>query len=220
MYIIADDIPIEGEVVCGDPEAEPPPGEIVTYVDCDIDGNGEDDLDLLSGGNRSWLNMDGDSGNADELMEWIEDGYYESISIHTWFGGTEGAVNKIYQDIDTYLLNAKVIVPVFDQICDVLPSDEDDNPCKDLWHEEDQVVPSNTYKDYFHVISFALFKITCVDYGGQSNCPLHEHVAEDLPPQGQQFFSVEGCFLDNFDPGLGGGGGEVDTGPFIVYLKH
>jgi hypothetical protein len=75
---------------------------------------------------------------------------------------------------------------------------------------------------YFHIISFALFRVGCVDsdkypnmkINGFNECPVHE--ALELPPQ---LKSIEGCFVGEFSPQVGGWGGPVDAGAFVVSLK-
>jgi hypothetical protein len=215
IYIIIDSEKIEDEIVCGDPSETPPDG--VTYVDCDFDDNDEDDLEPIIGGNKSWLNLDGGAGNANELMEWIEEGFEGEVFTHFWYSGTQGTVNSVYHMIEDELLNDIVVVPVFDQVCSEMPSDEEGSLCELLWHDQDEVIPGSENEDYFHIISFAKFRITCVDDGGGSECPAQEHLGLD---KNLGVKSVEGCFVSGFDEGLGGGGGDVDTGTFIVYLKH
>ena len=58
MYIIADSETIEVETLCQSQGGT---------VDCDLDDNGEDDIVLLSGGDRSWLDLNGGGGGAAEL---------------------------------------------------------------------------------------------------------------------------------------------------------
>ena len=53
-----------------------------------MDDDGINDIQLLSGGNRSWLDLDGGGGGG--LADWIEDGFNEVIEPHTWFQGQTG----------------------------------------------------------------------------------------------------------------------------------
>ena len=71
MYIIADSDTIDDDVICN------PPGEPLDdgFVDCDLDNDGENDVELLGGGDRSWLDLNGGGGGADELKDWVEGDY-------------------------------------------------------------------------------------------------------------------------------------------------
>src|SRR5206468_1735295 len=57
------------------------------------------------------------------------------------------------------------VVPVFNKYCNQngLPQ----TVCPGLWDAQDTVVGSNGNVLYYHIITFALFHITCVDKGGQ-----------------------------------------------------
>ena len=61
MYIIADSDTIGDDIVCDNPEG--PIGE--GGVDCDLDDDGVNDVDLLGGGDRSWLDLNGGGGGAE-----------------------------------------------------------------------------------------------------------------------------------------------------------
>ncbi len=223
IYMIVDSEDIEDEVLCQDP---PNSGTPEGTLDCDIDNDGVDDLILLSGGNRSWLDLDGGGGGASSLSGWIEDGLENPIYPHTWFAGQTGVAVSVYNTVNDHQLNNDVIVPVFDAICDGIPNNIDN--CADLFHDHenppgmdivDEVVGNGaTSADYFHVISFAIFRVECVqggsNPGGGMQCPAHE--AAELDPNVK---TIEGCFVEGFDPGLGGGGGEFDLGGYVLYLK-
>ncbi len=224
MYIVVDSEEVEGDIVCLDPPNSEPPAEApedIDYIDCDLNDDGVDDIDTISGGNKSWLDLTGGGGGAAELSDWIENGLDQEVKIHTWFQGQSGVATSVYKSIHNYQLNNEVIIPVFDMFCPLDPSDPE-NGCE--YHPEDSIIggdiPGFTY---YHIITFALFRITCVDGGGGTvgpeGCPIHNQLEEtiDLGPQAK---TVEGCFVDGFDPGLGGGAGTVEAGAVIVYLKH
>ncbi len=222
IYIIVDLADLEDEIVCHDPL---PPGESapdplpVGFVDCDSDDDGINDIGLLSGGNRSWLDLDGGGGGASSLSDWIENGLDEPVYPHTWFAGQTGVAVSVYNTVHDHILNEQVVIPVFNSICPSGIPNAIDN-CQDQWHDEDTVVPTGgSATDYFHVISFALFYPTCVDAGshpgGGNRCIAHE--ALDLH---NNIKTIEGCFVEGVDASLGSGGGEVDTGADVVYLKR
>jgi len=227
MYLIVDSEDIEEDIICQEEiegyDPKNPPDSDVTYVKCDIDDDGDYDLTPISGGNRSWLDLNGGGGGASDLNDWIQNGLDDPIKIHEWYAGQTGVAVSVYNTTNDYAMpKPKVIIPVFDAICPNGLNKEQTTvheSCSDLWHEEDEVIPSGgASTDYFHIISFALFDITCVDAGsnpkGMKACPVHE--AAEL---GTNVKTIEGCFVSGFDPGLGGGQGPVDAGAVVVYLK-
>jgi hypothetical protein len=137
---------------------------------------------------------------------------------HTWIPATTGNVTAVYKEISNNLLEKDVIIPVFNAVC---PADMgvpgSANPDCD-WHSGlDTVVPTSGNADYFHIISFSLFRPICVD-AGSVDCPAHEAAGlEELDPN---INTVEGCFIEGFDPDFGSGGGEIDTGTLVVHLVH
>jgi hypothetical protein len=214
VYIVVDSEDIGEDVVCADPE-NPPEGDVLA-VDCDFNDDGTNDVELLSAGSRSWLDIGGTGGSASDLIDWIENGLGEPIYPHTWFAGQRGATTSVYAAIHENALNQQVVIPVFNAICDGYPATN----CADQMHAEDEIITASETadNDYFHVISFALFYPTCVQAGSYprgGDCPVNELL--DLPPQVK---TVEGCFLEGVDPSLGSGGGEIDTGADVVYLKR
>ena len=227
VYIVIDSDEISDEIVCmdpppdpGDPSPEEPEG--VDYVNCDINGDGVNDLNTISGGNKSWLDLDGGGGGEAELFEWVENGLGETIEIHTWFQGQSGTGTSVYKKIHQFQLGNDVIIPVFDLFCDDDPRD-DDSECE--YHEDDDTVIGGDIPGftYYHVISFALFRVECVDGAGGTvgpeGCPAR-NLLEEYLDLGPQVKTVEGCFIEGFDPGLGGGGGSVDVGAEVIYLKR
>ena len=155
------------------------------------------------------------------MKDWIENGLADPIKIHTWFQGQSG-VGSPYKEIHEYQLHNDVIIPIFDLFCPGDPRDPD-NECE--YHDElDEVIGGEISGfSYYHIITFALFRVECVDAGGgtvdKEGCPARNLLEEslDLGPQAK---TVEGCFIEGFDPGLGGGSGTVDAGAVIVFLKH
>ncbi len=229
IYIVVDSETIEEDVVCKedlkDGETEQ---EGVTYVTCNLDDDEEYELQPISGGNRSWLDLDGGGGGANDLKDWIKEGPGFPIDIHTWFAGQTGVATSVYDTIADYRLDDDVVIPVFDKFCPYgVPSDEPDNLCNDVFDSEphdgwpygDIVIETGgSSTDYFHIISFALFDITCVHAGSHKGCDVRDKLV-GLGELDKDVKTVEGCFLKNFDPDLGGGQGPVDTGAQVVYLK-
>jgi hypothetical protein len=222
VYMIVDSDDVEDEIYCADPDDDDPPEGA---LDCDSDDDGENDIQLLSGGNRSWLDLDGGGGGASSLIDWVEDGLDEPIYPHTWFAGQTGVAVSVYKTVHEHQLGNDVIIPVFDAVCPSGIPNNSDN-CPGLFHDHedppgvdivDDIIPSGgSSTDYFHVISFAIFRITCVQAGSYpkgGDCPAHE--AADLH---KSVKTIEGCFIEDFDPNLGGGGGTVDMGAYTLFL--
>lgn len=224
MYIIADSTTIDVETLCQDP---PNSGQPAGAVDCDLDGNGENDITLLSGGNRSWLDLDGGGGGGAELKDWITGGYIDDIYPHTWVAAQSGVNGSVYDTVHDEILNKDVIMPVFDQFC------PDGNPlynCPGLVHpnaesDEDDVIVGNEPHDYFHLISFAYWRTTCIEAGSHKNCPGRNKLDDILAAAGwsngniQSLMTMEGCFKEGFVPGVKGGGGGIPyAGLWTIYL--
>ena len=223
-YIIVDLNTLEEEVVCHDPM---PPGNLapdplpVGFVDCDSDDDGINDVELLSGGNRSWLDLYGGGGGASSFSDWIENGLGEPIVPHTWFAGQTGVAVSVYDTVYDHILNEQVVIPVFHSMCPTGPPNAIDN-CADQWHDEDTVVElGGSSTDYFHVISFALFIPTCVDAAGHLGRRSYVHLMTFCFLLPMAIVStIEGCFIEGVDASLGGGGGTIDTGADVVFLKR
>lgn len=225
MYVIMDSATIEDDTLCQEPINCIEDGVACTIdgVDCDIDNESppDNDLEPLSGGNRAWLDLngDGDGGGAANLKSWVEFGFPEDVDVHYWFAGQTGVIASVYGIVDQTQKDNDVIIPVFDQYCpDGAPNSV--NPsfgaCPNLVHpgEDTTIISQGNSTDYFHVISFAVFHITCVDAQGAGPCP--GKIALDLAPEVK---TIEGCFIKDYVPG-GGGGPNTNpwVGAWVVYL--
>ncbi|MRR32310.1 hypothetical protein EG834_18720, partial [bacterium] len=89
-------------------------------LDCDIDNDGQDDI--LGGGDRSWLDLNGAGGGASDLRNWINGSSSVTLRTHAWFPTESGNKNSAYQEIDCAILGNgphcnnprnPVILPVF-----------------------------------------------------------------------------------------------------------
>lgn len=215
--------------VCQDPITHLP----ADALDCDLDNDGVNEIlaggDDSTGGNRAWLDLNGsgsDSGNgSNELRQWVLNGFGGTLENHTWFAGQSGVANDIYQAADD-ILNAVVLLPVFNEYpCSGLP----DVNCPELFHTEasdgvqDKIVESNgTSSTYYHVITFAAFKITCVDAPGTKNsdkpCPGKTAALAANPQIPNNIKTIEGYFVEE-DAGTGKCEGP-DAGVHTIYLNH
>jgi len=162
-------------------------------VDCDMDGDGDDEL--LIGGNRSWLDLSGsgaDAGNGSaELVEWIVNGYPREVVEHTFFAGQSGVSSNVFASVKQREGDV-VLLPVYDHISYGIP----DLPYDD---ERDQVVISNgTSTTYYHVITFSCFVPTCVKILGNDKCELWQ-MGRDNGTIAPQDKTIEGYFVECTD---------------------
>lgn len=219
-YIVADTRSSADDVQCADPY--PAPGG-TGFIDCDINDDGTNDLDLLMGGSKAWLDLTGQSGSSD-LREWIQYGFPGTVKVHVWYPAQTGAVDRLYQDTETYHNGDIVAIPVYNYFWRGDPG-QTSNP---NWHTSPQdgcvpepCPPGNTSADYYHVISFAAFHVTCVYSGGSSpNCPGRNWMITNDPTlDGKGLKTIEGCFVDHPINGAGSvGPGCLDTGAYAVQL--
>jgi len=228
--------PTKSDIQCQDP---PNSGEPAFALDCDYDDDGQNDI--LGGGQRAWLNLDGGSGNADELGDWIEDGFGGVIASHTWLAGSSGVKGTVFKDAADYVVGDIVYLPVFDQLC---THGDPDIACPALWHEESDPPDTIIYgvgQMYYHVIRFSAFMVTCVDYppktepspppnpdGGpgkfcpgkqafidENNDPLDDKDDNDY----DNVPTIEGFFIKDYDPGLSGTCKPgIGSGAYTIYL--
>lgn len=208
-YIIMDSKTADEDFYCQDP---PNSGLPAGALDCDYDN---DDLDdLLAGGDRSWLDLNGGGGGSSELVGWINGEFAGEVVEHTWFGGQTGVDNNVFQaaygrEGDT------VLIPVFDQYCDQ-PGMLPETGCALIYHFglDSTVASGGAATLYYHVVTFALFKIVCVDAPPYGPCP--GHVAAGLP---NNVKTIEGYFVEGFSAGLEGEG-DLDAGAYTVHLTR
>jgi len=220
----------ENDLVCSIPKG-PPPG--CTYdpitspgIDCDLD----DDCinELMAGGARSWLDLDGGGGGASELRNWIKNGFPNVINPHTWLPEQSGVATSIFKDAST-VVGKDVYLPVFNKICDKYPdisvpdADETNEACTYADPLDDLTKASNNMN--FHVIAFSKFHVTCVqtsknkatdETGKLKSCPGHDFAASVSIEDNDK--TIEGYFIKGPIYGYGGPGGLFDVGTFVVVL--
>ena len=236
LYLIMDNTAsTAGDVECTDDD-QPDVGFIdgTMYIDCDLDGDGKDDT--LSDGGRGWLDLNGSTGGASELVEWIKNGYPYGIRIHTWVPQEGGDKASIFQAVKTYRLGKIVVVPVFDDICNGDPSLYCDGPDPepDKYHNPDGtgytdiIAPVPAGQKTYHVISFIRFFVTCVREKPSDHCPAFQAFRDQNTGTGaynngdfQSMRSIEGFFVAGFSGELlgKGQGGGPDLKNYIIYLN-
>jgi Putative Flp pilus-assembly TadE/G-like len=209
------------------------PSDPTIYIDCDVDNDCENDL--MSGGARSWLDLDGGGGGAQELKDWItgaEDP--PEIEVHTWVPEQSGVATSLFHTTADILVGKEIILPVFNKDCEGLPADitdpETNNACN-AWTEDQYVdYDSMNSTHNFHIISFSAFHVTCVQttknksvyeagyqIGNHKTCYGHD-AAVDAGVIDDNDKSIEGYFIRDMMGGYGGPGDWFDTGTFTVVL--
>lgn len=219
LYMVMDSEKAADDYKCQNPITHEPAG----YLDCDFDDDGVDDL--IVGGGRSWLDLNGDSSSASELKTWIEGGYAYEIPNHLWLPGSSAVDTSVFISAKTRVGDF-VILPVFNDYtldCDPEPTE---SGCHSQWHTgvDDEFPTSGTSKDYFHIISFSLFKITGVSTsagpgGCEGDCTAKNYLVDTLHWMDANTKTIEGYFVEGYVPGLGGKC-DYDAGAYTIYLDH
>ena len=208
LYVIMDMKKVDEDFYCQDPVTKLPP----SALDCDFD---DDELnDVYAGGDRSWLDLDGGGGGAADLIDWVNGGYGGEIVAHTWFGGQTGVANSVFQAAAARVGDI-VLLPVFTKYCDQ-PDKLPEIGCPGLYDfgQDTTVSTPGAAALYYHVMTFSLFRITCVDAPPYGPCP--GHAAAGLPPSAK---SIEGVFITGFSGDVSGSGG-IDAGLHTLYLTR
>lgn len=225
LYVIMDSEKAEVDYQCQDP---PNSGLPAGTLDCDVNDDGENEY--IGGGGRSWLNLDGGGTNAGELKDWINGTKpLIEIPIHMWLGGGGGLDNSIYKEVQDYLVGKIVLVPVFNDYaedCDPRPEEDlpgEDPLCDDKWHDDLDDLRESNIPNYYHVISFSLFKITGVSRGNnncepEDGCPAKDWLVS-LGWLTKHAATIEGFFLEGYQDGMEGKCTNYG-GAITIYLNH
>src|SRR3990172_12227252 len=156
-------------------------------INCDFNGDLKDDY--ISASNRGWADLDGNDGNpsyscdptsegSTELKDWILNGFSCPFINHTWVGDQSGNAGAIYKTVEERRqTNPIVLLPVFDDSC---PQDPTGGAGGCNWHnpphppgdEVHEFTSSTGNTNYYHIIRFAAFYITCVQENQHNDpCP-------------------------------------------------
>lgn len=187
-------------------------------INCDINGDGIDDI--ITGGNKSWLDLNGGGGGASQLKNWVNGIGVPEITIHSWLGGQQGNDTTVYKAVEG-LTNPLVLIPVFNGYCTQNP---DAMPiCELTLHDpippEEKVIAVGGNSAYFHIIGISAFYVTCVDDGGAEKCPGGKAFVAANPALKNSVKTIEGYFVSNPPIDSGGSGtGGVDVGVHIISL--
>ena len=152
-----------------------PPNTGTGDIDCDLDNDGKNDLQL--GGDRSWLYLTADTSS---IGKWITDfGAHPSFTLdaHKWLTGKSGTETDIpIKMMDQGWPGQVVLIPVYNEICQTNPSitpacvaNAHASPPWPAFSEEDDFSEIKNQDPYYHVIAFAPFYLSCVSKSG--DCP-------------------------------------------------
>jgi hypothetical protein len=204
-------------------------------IDCDWDDDGVDDA-LLGENSRGWLDLiDGANASGSELDQQIydacENGIGTNLTDHTWVGRQPG-VGSNFKAVQDYCTGVEVIIPIFDVPCKNTGNPQTD--C-DLGHDDEYITRVGT-SDYYHIVGFASFTITCVHAGaddkgdkihfdgggwtwgskcdGRNDLQLQNPGVEFTPGN---YYTIEGYLNAEISPDVSGLGG-VDSGTYVIYL--
>jgi Flp pilus assembly protein TadG len=187
-------------------------------LNCDIDGDGEDEY--ITGGGRSWLDLNAGGHGSSDLVDWITGAKAETIFTHMWLPATDGTSTDIYHAAEQRRINNPlVIVPVFNDYTvqcrpDIIGS------CSSHWHSGlDQIrAYTSGSADYYHIISFSLFKITCVSSNQGQKCDGKQFLVDNNVID-KKVKTIEGYFIEGYVPGLSGKCNN-NAGAYTIYLNH
>jgi len=221
----------QNDLVCSEHVRDPLTNKC-TYVypnttDCDLNNDCIDEL--MTGGARSWLDLDGYGGGASELTEWIKNGFPDAIPPHKWIPEESGVATSIFHTAASYVVGEDVVLPVFNNICDGYPnipvSTELGAACT-YGPGDDRTIAGTNMN--FHIITFSQFHVTCVQsaknkliaepgYPDNKNCLGHEAAVTNGSIDDNDK-TIEGYFEDVDIGGYGGPGDFFDAGAFTVIL--
>ncbi len=200
-----------------------------TKIDCYLDNDCVDEL--AAGGSRSWLDLDGGGGGANELKNWISGAVaVEPINVHTWLPEESGVTTSIFHITASYLVEKNVVLPVFDKVCNGLPTTADPETlaqCNSGTIDIQDLITNSTLT--FHIISFSAFHVTCVQTGknkvvaepgyflhaSDKSCYGHDRAVNNNSIDDNDK-TIEEYFVRENLGGFGGPGDWYDTGTFTV----
>ncbi len=240
----------QNDLVCSvhGPTLVPPQG--CDYVapnttDCDLNNDCIDEL--MTGGARSWLDLNGAGGGASELSNWIVNGFPDPIPPHKWIPEESGVSVSIFHTAAAGVVGKNVVLPVFNNLCDGYPNifvdPELGAQCSYGPYDDRSIAGPNMN---FHIITFSEFHVTCVETGqnhvdaeniaidtvnglgkeciGHHAAATNEYACDPNPPHKCQTSidsndkTIEGYFKVNDLGGYGGPGPWFNAGTFTVVL--
>jgi hypothetical protein len=240
----------QNDLVCSAHGPDVDPTYNCSYVapnttDCDINNDCIDEL--MTGGARSWLDLDGGGGGASELSDWIVNGFPDPIPPHKWIPEESGVATSIFHTAADAVVGEDVVLPVFNHLCDHYPDvstiTETIGACEYYLPWDNLDLASSNMN--FHIITFAEFHVTCVQTGqnkvdaetgyvfldgngkdcnGHAAAVNNEYNCDPNPPHKCETSiddndkTIEGYFKDVNLGGYSGPGNWEDAGTFTVVL--
>jgi hypothetical protein len=202
-------------------------------TDCDLDNDCIDEL--MTGGARSWLDLNGGGGGANDLRKWLVNGFPNPIDPHTWVPTENGVSTSVFHAAAESTVGKDVTLPVFNKLCEYYPniSEPPDNESTSActYSSIDTFVPFNGSGTRYHIITFSKFHVTCVQTGKnkvtaesgyqfnnpKKNCNGHESAVKKGSIDDNDK-SIEGYFKELDTGGYSGPGAFFDAGAFTVVL--
>ncbi|MBN2045269.1 MAG: Tad domain-containing protein [Anaerolineales bacterium] len=183
-------------------------------ITCDFNGDGI--YDIGTNADRGWLQLEGGNG-ADEINDIMERGTLNPIDINTWYFGEPGVQTSTYFVTIDYRLGEYALVPVFDAYCSQINADnaaEFAALCPEYDSGDGIQSFFNGDRDYYRVVAFAPFYVTCVSSGKSSSCP-----GKDFAGLKHNVGTIEGYFIDGYTVG-GKVEAEYEVGAFVITLTQ
>jgi len=160
-------------------DCEVPSDYVGEKIDCDIDNDCTNEL--MTGGARAWLDLDGaPGGGASELVGWITNpASLPTIYVHDWLPSEVSVTTSVFKAA-TSLVGKDVVLPVFNNLCDSGAPDiyydlspeeieaktEPQESC--TYTQLDDIDKAGSNINY-HIYSFTAFHITCIQTGKNRN---------------------------------------------------
>lgn len=178
-------------------------------INCDFNNDGI--LDVEGGADRGWLYLGLKQQGANGLKYITRYGYPDPLPLPQWFPN-EGATDAVvFGYVDTYHRYLVSFVPVFNAICEQTKGSEDPkikDKCPTVWVNGDQIT-DNGKTNYYRVVSFAPFVVTCVSANSPDKCP-----AKTFANIKASVKTIEGYFVSGYTaPGT-----IIDPGGFYMGL--
>ncbi len=201
-------------------------------IDCDLDHDCIDEL--VTGGSRSWLNLDGGGGGSADLKGWVcQTLSAPPIPPHLWVPSENGVSTSVFHSTAACVLGEDVKIPVFNNICNGVPNmyANPETLAQCTYGPDDDLSIAKGYTN-FHIITFAVFHVTCVQSGknkaeAEPGYPWIDHThkncnghlwATDAGSIDANDKTIEGYFKINDIGGYNGPGDWFDAGTFTVIL--
>jgi hypothetical protein len=223
----------QNDLVCSAPDPNDCSYVAPNTTDCDLNNDCVDEL--MTGGARSWLDLNGGGGGASELTNWIKNGFPDPIPPHSWLPEESGVATSIFHTAAASVVGKDVVLPVFNKVCDQYPNIWDPNfpneSTSQCTYGSHDIMTATGNNMNFHVWTFSEFHVTCVQTGKnkvtaetgyqfnnhKNNCNGHNSAVSNGSIDDNDK-TIEGYFIKYDIGGYGGSGSFNDAGVFTVIL--